>query len=255
MNTTSDVSPPESFEPVLPIPPRGPRSSARRVLVPIALLALVAALFILWLVFHHHMMAMASITLQGGHVNWDGTGGKWMRGGESSVNFDVFGRGASDESFRSVADLNHVVSLDLTNAGRIPLESYERLKNLPDLRTLQLSRTSMNSDPRALYLSDDEVPWISGHHELVELSLDGNPITDKGLARLTDLPKLEFIDLGHTNVTDAGLMHLLAFPNLKTVNIDGPRITDAGITAFAIKRPEVEIIRPDTNSGKLDYGR
>jgi hypothetical protein len=255
MNTASDASPPEFLEPVLPIPPRGPRSMARRVLPPIALLAIVGALFFYWLTLHRHLMALASISLQGGQVDWDGTEGKWLRGGESSVSFDMFGQSGNDDSFRSVVDLNHVVSLDLSNAGRIPLKSYERLRELPELRVLSLSRTSMNSDPRALYLTDDELRWISGHHELVDLSLDGNPITDKGLARLADLPKLEFMDLSHTGVTDAGLMHLLAFPNLKTVNLDGARITDAGVTAFATRRPEIEIVRPDSKSVELDFGR
>jgi len=44
--------------------------------------------------------------------------------------------------------------------------------------------------------------------QLTELGLDGNPITDKGLAELKGLTALETLGVSDTQVTEAGVLDL-----------------------------------------------
>jgi hypothetical protein len=248
MSTTADVPPPDAFEPVLPIEPRPYRSIGRRLIGPVCLVIVVAGLCLIWFSVHGHMMAMATISLRGGSVRWDLSEGRWKDGGESSVSFGPQGWSTKDDAIAPLADLNHVVSLDLADCSRISLSSYDVLKRLPDLQFLYLSRAPEPFTSPIVLLDDAVLPNIAGHPRLVELYLDGNPITDKGLASLTGLPRLEVIDLSRTAVTDAGLKHLLSLPNLKTIQVEGTGVTAEGIDAFVRRRPEVEILQTDPKS-------
>lgn len=255
MSATSDVPPPEVFEPVLPIPPRRGVSRLRRLIVLLAFLIVVVALFSLWFFLHRHLVAMAAISMRGGNVHWELDSGKWKHGGESTVIYNNQGWSAKDDSIASLLDLKHVVSLDLSGCVWVQLSSYAVLNRLPDLHDLSLSRFRELNDPDVVLINDSVLPYIAGHTHLVELSLDGNPITDKGLAALKDLPSLEVIDLSRTEITDAGLQQLLSLPNLKSIRVDDTKVTDAGIAAFVRRRPEIEIIRynPKTEGNANGY--
>ena len=65
------------------------------------------------------------------------------------------------------------------------------------------------------------------------LYLDANgskEFSDKHLAYLNRLPKLEFIDLSGTSVGDAGLVHLKVLSHLSNLNLSFTQITDDGLT-------------------------
>jgi hypothetical protein len=56
-----------------------------------------------------------------------------------------------------------------------------------------------------------------------------NTATDAGLARLGELPHLEWVSLDSTNVSDSGLVHVEALTELQTLDLGNTAITDAGL--------------------------
>jgi len=248
MSTTVDDPPPDAFEPVLPISPRPYRSIGRRLIGPICFVAVLGGLFVLWFALHRHMAAMTAISMQGGDVHWNLSQGRWMHGGESSVSYGPGGRPVEEDAITPLPDLNHLVSLDLSNRLDLSPPSYDVLTRLPDLQYLYLSNNPVKILMPGAVVNDAGLSNIANHPRLVELYLDGNPITDAGLASLSGLPRLEIIDLSRTNVTDAGLKRLLSLPNLKLIHVEETKVTAEGIDAFVRLRPEVEIIRTESNA-------
>ena len=68
--------------------------------------------------------------------------------------------------------------------------------------------------------------------ELEELGLDGTPLTDQGLARLTPLTNLRRLRIGRTKVTEAGLAHLKAMPLIARLELADLPVTNAGLDAL-----------------------
>ncbi len=119
------------------------------------------------------------------------------------------------------------------------------LKDLPYLRVLNLSGTSLNSQVlqtlpdlnflRALILNGTAVSVeelqkiLKMAPNLNHLSVVGTKLQDENLTILETLPKLIFIDLSDIQITDAGLVHLQGLPNLRSIALNGAQITDAGL--------------------------
>jgi Ran GTPase-activating protein (RanGAP) involved in mRNA processing and transport len=97
--------------------------------------------------------------------------------------------------------------------------------------------------------------WIAPLHNLQELSLVDNRITDSGVSQLASLGKLESLELSNTlitgrvfsklscshlntlavawtNVDDDGAKKLARFPELKRIELQGTRITSRGVAAL-----------------------
>ena len=96
-------------------------------------------------------------------------------------------------------------------------------------------------------------------------------ITDKGLAKIAELPalrelvvtpfkatdaacqslarnrSLQVLSLAESQITDEGLQRLAAIPTLRKVSIRGTRITNAGIEAFHRRRPDVKVVPSTMN--------
>ncbi len=83
---------------------------------------------------------------------------------------------------------------------------------------------------------------------LWKLSLDRTPITDRSLAPLAALPRLESINLYGTAVTDAGLKSLEKLTRLRSVYAWQTQVTPAGAEALqgAAKRVQVTLGAPPT---------
>lgn len=69
--------------------------------------------------------------------------------------------------------------------------------------------------------------------ETTALVLEDVPVTDEGLARLAEFPRLEILDLARDAITDAGLEHLGKLARLRALGLAGTRITDAGLAGLA----------------------
>ena len=90
-------------------------------------------------------------------------------------------------------------------------------------------------------MSDACLTPIKNLTRLQLLNLDGNRITDDGLAVISRISSLEDLDLKATEVTNAGLVHLRALKNLKTLSLGGTRVTPEGASALQSALPGVTI--------------
>jgi len=67
------------------------------------------------------------------------------------------------------------------------------------------------------------------HDGLRELLLSYCRFTDKGLAMLQPLQKLERLELTRTRTTDVGVQSLAALTNLASLDLDYTTVTDKGL--------------------------
>lgn len=118
----------------------------------------------------------------------------------------------------------------------LPAEQIEdsdlaMLKDLPDLRELYLSGLVSKSPPSGKgNVTDKGLAELKSLIKLESLNLCGNRITDVGLKELQTLKQLRSIDLSLTYVTDAGLKELQAFEHLASLRIWDVKITDVGLS-------------------------
>lgn len=78
-------------------------------------------------------------------------------------------------------------------------------------------------------ISNDQMQWLGTFREMTDLSLERTHINDQGIARLTRLPKLEWLNLYQCPVGDETLEHLQKFKQLQHLPIGESRVTDAGL--------------------------
>ena len=99
---------------------------------------------------------------------------------------------------------------------------------------------------------------LAGATQLVSLSIQGCAITDKGLAHLVNLPRLESLELGHhdqgngQSVTDAGIGSLAVLQSLRSLQLACghkllkgltlPRITQVAAQHVVEKNDQIRII-------------
>ena len=82
-------------------------------------------------------------------------------------------------------------------------------------------------------LTDAELEPFEGLPDLIHFNLQDCPkVTDAGIARLRNLPRLGALDLIETGVTGAGLVHLEGLSQLKHLFLVGPCVTDAGLVGL-----------------------
>ena len=126
------------------------------------------------------------------------------------------------------------------------------------IAALHLSKTSVTDDGlkhlkqfrnlNTFSLSSPATVWINGKQglaitdagmasldlkSLVNLSLDGVPITDDGLKSLPDLPALRILQLTNTQIEGPGLSRVAAFRNLEQLVLNGSAVTDEGLHHLA----------------------
>jgi hypothetical protein len=80
---------------------------------------------------------------------------------------------------------------------------------------------------------DEEMRWIGQLTHLRHLSLTFSAVTNKGLAELKPLKRLQVLLLGATAVSDEGLSVLAELPELQELDLDSTDVTDKGIAALA----------------------
>lgn len=69
--------------------------------------------------------------------------------------------------------------------------------------------------------------------QVVSLTLNKMPATDKDLETIGQFPELRELNLSFTNITDAGLPALLSLKSLKVLSLSGTKVTLAGIRKLA----------------------
>lgn len=118
--------------------------------------------------------------------------------------------------------------------SRVTSRSLERLQQLPKIRSLDLSGTS---------LTDDDFRPITQLTTLTELFLNNCPwLKDEHLAQLAKLKQLKTLELSSPEITAQGLLALEQFPELTTLVIgDCSDFGDDVIATFA-RLPQLKII-------------
>ena len=79
-------------------------------------------------------------------------------------------------------------------------------------------------------VTDRDLAPLESLDRLEELAIHGAPITDSGLKHISNLTELRILSLWETRgVSDAGLVHLAELTKLQTLNLYRCGITDAGL--------------------------
>jgi hypothetical protein len=126
-----------------------------------------------------------------------------------------------------------------------------RLKDLTELRTLDLARTNITDaglvhltgltklqalDLRGTGVWGAGLKSLAGLTQLRVLQLSHGWMRDAGLEHLKQITSLEELYLADTSITDAGLAHLSGLANLQTLDLSGTRVSDAGLAHLKVLR-------------------
>ena len=91
-------------------------------------------------------------------------------------------------------------------------------------------------------LDDNELSNIGRFTELTRLRLSRNQLTDRTVAQLVSMPRLERLNLyANAGVTDASVDTLAAIPSLRRLDVWQTGLTDAGIAHLRELRPDLEL--------------
>ncbi len=157
----------------------------------------------------------------------------------------VQSRRLRDSGLIHLADLAVLERLDLTGTKvRGPGLGY--LRNPERVRHLDLSGTLIADEALALLkpftglevlrlgrTAISRLGICSRLTGLKELDLSGTPVTDAGLAGLSQLADLERLGLAETLVTSQGLVHLSNLKNLKGLDLRKTAVDDEGLAQLA----------------------
>ena len=122
----------------------------------------------------------------------------------------------------------HLLSTGVTDDG---LKHLKQFRNLTALSLFGPTRVWINGR-RVIPITDAGMANLDLKY-VVNLSLDGLPITDAGLKSLPDLPSLRSLQLTGTKIEGPGLTRIAAFRNLEQLLLNGSTVTDDGLGHLA----------------------
>jgi hypothetical protein len=161
---------------------------------------------------------------------------------------DIKGKGIpiTGEGFRELQGLSELHSLSL-HRSNLSDEGMAQIVRLPKLDSLTLETCKVSDAGLAhipkltklqfLILRGAQVTG-TGFRGLVlpekvrALNVGSCPITDEGVAAMTDL-KVVTLELSGTKVTDAAASSFAKFPNLTTLELVNTSVTEASLDSFA----------------------
>jgi hypothetical protein len=131
-------------------------------------------------------------------------------------------RPVGDDTLAAVRDLPHVTRLEVRTRA-VTDGGLRHVGALSELKRLRLKYTAVTGTGFA-YLRGLSVE---------EVSLEGSPIDDAGLAAFDDLSELVSLDLSETRVKGPGLASLAKLPRLGSLNLSRTQIDDDGLHHLA----------------------
>ena len=166
---------------------------------------------------------------------------------------------ATDGTLAGLKKAPHVGALDVFDATRCTEKGFAALAEVPHLRNLTLGKSAMTparvaaigqcTELRWLYLagaglSDAELAALKPLTLLESLDISDNPqVTDKGMATVKTLERLQVLYLGKTGLTDKGLAELKGLDGLRTLNVVGTKVTGEAGEKFADEMPNLRVVR------------
>jgi internalin A len=146
----------------------------------------------------------------------------------SSLNdLSISAKSVTNEGLRKLAPLN-LRRLSLYGI-KISDECVATIAQFKELESLSLRNYSSNKDN----VGDAGVAHLTDLTKLESLDLEGTKVTDVGMASLAGLVYLKSLTLSQTAVTNDGLKHLAGMRGLTTLNIDTSGVSDAGLVHIA----------------------
>ena len=166
---------------------------------------------------------------------------------------------ATDGTLAALKKAPNVGALDVFNATRCTEKGFAALAEVPHLRKLTLGKSAM-TPPRVAAigqctelrwltllssgLSDAELVGLKTLTSLESLDISDNPqVTDKGMATVKTLERLQVLYLGKTGLTDRGLAELKGLDGLRTLNVVGTKVTGDAAEKFADEMPNLRTVR------------
>jgi hypothetical protein len=197
------------------------RSTWTRILVPLAVMILLAALVVPILWFYYE------------RANIDRLNEEMRRlGGYAEIP-----EGASDP-WRFHIQL--IVDLNNTSVGD---EQFARLQRVPGFKHVEILGLEWTR------ITDRSLEVLEGYPGLITLNLSRTGVTDTGMESLAKLPALNSISLSGTTLTDAGLDSLIRNRQyLVSIDVTRTQVTAEGLRRLRKAFPQV-YITPDAPPG------
>ncbi len=158
---------------------------------------------------------------------------------------DLYLTHVTDLGIEKLKGLKNLKSLRLTKS-QISNQALRNLRELKNLNDLALASTKVGDEGlqilsefrslKRLVLRDTEVTdeglRFLRNLDLVSLDLDQTLISDKGVAHLKGLKRLQDLDLTDTVITDEALAHLSTCLNLNKLTLRKTSLTDASLKSL-----------------------
>ncbi|AMV28386.1 Leucine Rich repeats (2 copies) [Gemmata sp. SH-PL17] len=175
--------------------------------------------------------------------------------GRVSVKFET----GADAALVALKKYPQIGSVDVFDASKCTDKAFTALKDLPNLRRLILSKSNLTvtrvnaiaqcANLRDLRipnagLTDTEMVGLKKLAFLESLDISENPqVTDKGMATVKALERLQALYLSKTGVGDKGLLELKVLDGLRTLYAGSTKITADGAEKFADEMPNLRAVR------------
>ena len=144
-------------------------------------------------------------------------------GAQESLSFlSLFGCSLQPEALGPLSRLSHLTSLDL---GSNPIGGgLSTVRLSAGLQYLGLGDTGF-TDTDAAIVRETDAP--------LHIDLDGNPLSDAGLAGLCRHRSIVGLQLGGTAISDKGMRDVAALQHLRALSVSDTAVTDRGLGALA----------------------
>lgn len=127
-----------------------------------------------------------------------------------------------DEDLAQVKLFPKLRRLRISKLSQVTVAGLEHVKSLENLIDLDLSENSSLFDPDMVHLSEMT--------KLEKLNLWRVAITDEGVKPLEPLTKMKWLNLDNTQLSDAGLKHLSGMQQLEFLHLGSTAITNDGLS-------------------------
>jgi hypothetical protein len=172
-----------------------------------------------------------------------------------AVKFDA----VNDAVLAALAKYPQIGSIQALESTACTIKGYTALQSMPNLRRLVFNKSGV---------SDKSLAVLAGCKQLRELTIPESTVTDAGLTPLTKLTRLEALDisdaakvtdkgmatiktlerlevlrLNKTSITDKGLMELRPLEGLRSLSVGGTKVTQAAAEKFPELMPNLRVVR------------